>query len=239
MEATTAIKIAHLLPTTLIDYPSKVAALAYTAGCNFRCPFCHNSELVLPEKIQTMQLIPEKDVLYFLRERENFLDALSITGGEPTLHDDLPRFIKRVKQLGLLVKLDTNGSRPEVLKELFDNHLLDYVAMDVKGPATRYSELAGVQVDLDAIRRSIKLIMKNAPDYEFRTTVAPTITAKDIENTVELVEGAKRYFLQAFVVPEGKDLVDPTWNGKTGLSKTELEGVWKRIEENFPDGGVR
>jgi len=186
-----------------------------------------------------MQLIPENDILYFLRERGNFLDALSITGGEPTLHDDLPRFIKRVKQLGLLVKLDTNGSRPEVLKELFDNHLVDYVAMDVKGPATRYSELAGVHVDLDAIRRSIKLIMDRAPDYEFRTTVAPTITAKDIEDTVELVEGAKRYFLQAFVVPEGKDLVDPSWNGKTGLSKTELESVWKGIEESFPDGGVR
>ena len=232
-------KIAHLLPTTLIDYPNRVAALIYTSGCNFRCPFCHNSELVLPEKIQKMQLIPENDVLYFLRERGNFLDALSITGGEPTLHDDLPRFIKRVKQLGLLVKLDTNGSRPEVLKGLFDSHLLDYVAMDVKGPAARYSELAGAQVDLDAIRRSIELIMKNAPDYEFRTTVAPTITPTDIENTVELVNGAKRYFLQAFVVPEGKDLVDPSWNDKSALSKTELEGVWEKIKGSFPDGGVR
>ena len=116
-------KIAQLLPTTLIDYPGKVAALAYTAGCNFRCPFCHNSELVLPEKIQTMPLIPENDILYFLRERGNFLDALSITGGEPTLHDDLPRFIKRVKQLGLLVKLDTNGSRPEVLRAVSYTHL--------------------------------------------------------------------------------------------------------------------
>ncbi len=232
-------KIAQLLPTTLIDYPNKVAALIYTSGCNFRCPFCHNSELVLPEKMETMQLIPENDVLYFLRERGNFLDALSITGGEPTLHDDLPRFIKRVKQTGLLVKLDTNGSRPEVLEELFDNHLVDYVAMDVKGPAARYSELAGVRVDLDAIRRSIELIMKNAPDYEFRTTVAPTITPEDIEDTVELVNGAKRYFLQAFVVPVGKDLVDPTWNKKTALSKTELESVWEKIKGSFPDGGVR
>jgi len=232
-------KIAQLLPTTLIDYPGKVAALAYTVGCNFRCPFCHNSELVLPEKIQEIHLIPESDVLYFLRERGNFLDALSITGGEPTLHDDLPRFIKRVKQLGLLVKLDTNGSRPEVLKELFDNYLLDYVAMDVKGPANRYDDLAGVQVDLDAIRRSIKLITDCAADYELRTTVAPTITPEDIENTVKLVLGAKRYFLQAFVVPEGKNLVDPTWNGKTALSKTELEGVWERIKGNFSDGGVR
>ena len=232
-------KIAQILPTTLIDYPNRVAALIYTPLCDFRCPFCHNSELVLPEKIRKLQLIPENDILYFLREREKFLDALCITGGEPTLHDDLPRFIGRVKQLGLLVKLDTNGSRPEVLKELFDNHLLDYVAMDVKGPAKRYSGLAGVHVDLDAVRRSIKLIMDRAPDYEFRTTVAPTITVEDIEDTVELVQGAKRYFLQQFVAPTDKDLVDPAWNQKTALPKGELRAVWERIKGNFHNGGVR
>ncbi len=232
-------KIAQILPTTLIDYPNRVAALIYTPLCNFRCPFCHNSELVLPEKIRKLQLIPENDILYFLREREKFLDALCITGGEPTLQEDLSRFIKRVKQLGLLVKLDTNGSHPEVLKELFDNHLLDYVAMDVKGPANRYDELAGVHIDLDAVRRSIKLIIEQAPDYEFRTTVAPTITVEDIEATVELVEGAKRYFLQQFVVPTDKDLVDPSWNEKSALSKKELETVWERIKENFLAGGAR
>jgi len=232
-------KIAQILPTTLIDYPNRVAALIYTPLCNFRCPFCHNSELVLPEKIRKLQLIPEDDILYFLREREKFLDALCITGGEPTLQEDLPRFIERVKRIGLLIKLDTNGSRPEVLKELFDNHLLDYVAMDIKGPAKRYSELAGVHVDLDAVRHSIKLITDRAPDYEFRTTVAPTITTKGIEDTVELVQGAKRYFLQQFVVPTDKDLVDPTWNGKIALSKAELEAVWERIKGNFLDGGVR
>jgi|LZCG01.1.fsa_nt_gb pyruvate formate lyase activating enzyme len=232
-------KIAQILPTTLIDYPDKVSALAYTAGCNFRCPFCHNSELVLPEKIRKLQLIPEDDILYFLREREKFLDALCITGGEPTLHDDLPRFIERVKRLGLLVKLDTNGSHPEVLQDLLNAHLLDYVAMDVKGPPARYDELAGVRVNMGAIERSIKLIIKLAPDYEFRTTVAPTITPEDIEDTVELVQGAKRYFLQTFVVPEGKDLVDPVWSEKTALSEEELRAVWGRIEEDFEGGGVR
>ena len=232
-------KIAHLLPTTLIDYPNKVAALIYTAGCNFRCPFCHNSELVLPEKIATLDLVSEHDILYFLRERQGFLDALSITGGEPTLHPDLPDFIARVKQLGLLVKLDTNGSRPEVLEYLFNAQLLDYVAMDIKGPANRYAELAGVHVDLDAISQSIKLIIAHAPDYEFRTTVAPTITPEDIEDTVKLVQGAKRYFLQTFVVPEGKDLVDPVWHDKVALSKAELRAMWERIKGNFPDGGVR
>ena len=239
MALTTVMKIAQILPTTLIDYPNRVAALIYTPLCNFRCPFCHNSELVLPEKIRELQLIPENDILYFLREREKFLDALCITGGEPTLQEDLPRFIGRVKQLGLLVKLDTNGSHPEVLEELFDNHLLDYVAMDVKGPATRYDELAGGHVDLDAIRRSLRLIMDRAPDYEFRTTVAPTIATENIEDTVELVKGAKRYFLQKFIVPTDKDLVDPAWNKKTALSKAELEAVWERIRGNFTEGGVR
>jgi len=232
-------KIAQILPTTLIDYPGKVAALIYTPICNFRCPFCHNSELVLPERIRRLRLIPENDVLYFLQERERFLDALSITGGEPTLQEDLPRFIERAKRLGLLVKLDTNGSHPEVLEELLDAHLLDYIAMDLKGPAARYDEMAGVHVDMAAITRSIRLIIDRAPDYEFRTTTAPTITAKDIKEAVSLIAGAKRYFLQQFVVPTGKDLVDPAWNQKTALPERELRALWEGIKENFTEGGVR
>jgi len=231
--------IAYLLSTTLIDYPGKVAAVCFTTGCNFRCPFCHNSELVLPERIRKLRLIPENDVLYFLREREKFLDALCITGGEPTLQEDLPHFIERVKRIGLLVKLDTNGSHPEVLKELFDNHLLDYVAMDIKGPSWRYDELAGIHVDLEAIRRSIQIIIDRAPDYEFRTTTAPTITAKDIKEAVSLIAGAKRYFLQQFVIPTDKDLVDPAWNQKTALSEAELRALWERTKGNFTEGGVR
>jgi len=231
--------IAYLLSTTLIDYPGKVAALGFTTGCNFRCPFCHNCELVLPEKIETLKLIPENEILYFLRERRGFLDGLAITGGEPTVQPGLFRFIERVKGLGLLVKLDTNGSWPEVLEELLDAHLLDYIAMDLKGPAARYDEMAGVHVDMAAITRSIRLIIERAPDYEFRTTTAPTMTAKDIKEAVSLIAGAKRYFLQQFVVPTDKDLVDPAWNEKTALSKTELEVVWERIKGNFSDGGVR
>ena len=119
-------RIAHLLPTTLIDYPGKVAALIYTPSCNFRCPFCHNPELVLPERIALLNPIPEDRVLALLAERKGFLDALAITGGEPTLHHDLPRFIGEVKRLGYLVKLDTNGSHPDVLAELLERGLLDY-----------------------------------------------------------------------------------------------------------------
>lgn len=232
-------KITYLLPTTLIDYPDRVAAMVYTAGCNFRCPFCHNCELVLPEKIRELAFIPENDVIYFLKERQGFLDGLVITGGEPTLQPDLPRFIERVKRLGFLIKLDTNGSRPEVIEELLKARLLDYVAMDLKGSPARYDELAGICVDMAVIERSIRLITDRAPDYEFRTTVAPTMMAEEIEETVSLIAGAKRYTLQRFVIPEGKDLVDPTWNGKAALSETELRAVWKRIKGNFLYGGVR
>ncbi len=231
--------IAYLLPTTLIDYPGKVAAVCFTTGCNFRCPFCHNCELVLPERIKKLKLIPKNEVLYFLRERRGFLDGLVITGGEPTVQPDLFRFIEKVKGVGLLVKLDTNGSRPEVLEELFNARLLDYIAMDLKAPAARYDEMAGVHVDMAAITRSIRLIIEQAPDYEFRTTSAPTMTAKDIEEAVSLIAGAKRYFLQQFVVPTGKDLVDPAWNQKTALSEGELRALWERIKGNFTEGGVR
>jgi len=232
-------KIAQLLPTTLIEYPGKVAALIYTAGCNFRCPFCHNSELVLPDKVKALHCIPEDDVLYFLRERQGFLDALAITGGEPTLQPDLAEFLARVKGIGYLIKLDTNGSNPGVLARLFDEKLVDYVAMDVKGPEERYSELAGVHVDMNAIKETIRLIIDRAPDYEFRTTVAPTITADEVEETARLIQGAKRYFLQAFVVPEGKEIVDPSWSDLSALSKEELRAVWERIKDRFPEGGVR
>ena len=232
-------KIAQLLPTTLIEYPGKVAALIYTAGCNFRCPFCHNSELVLPDKVKALHCIPEDDVLYFLRERQGFLDALAITGGEPTLQPDLAEFLARVKGIGYLIKLDTNGSNPGVLARLFDEKLVDYVAMDVKGPEERYSELAGVNVDTDAIKETIRLIIDRAPDYEFRTTVAPTITADELEETARLIEGAKRYFLQAFVVPEGKEIVDPSWSGRTALTREKLRAIWAKIKGAFSEGGVR
>ncbi|MCD5416615.1 anaerobic ribonucleoside-triphosphate reductase activating protein [Candidatus Bipolaricaulota bacterium] len=232
-------KFAYLLPTTLTDYPGMIAALAYTAACNFRCPFCHNSELVLPKQSKRLNLLPEKEVLYFLRERQGFLDGLVITGGEPTLHHDLPEFIARVKRLGLLVKLDTNGSRPEMLDDLLRAHLIDYVAMDVKCSPARYDELTGVHVDMEAIERSIALIIARAPDYEFRTTVAPTMSEADIKGLVPLLSGAKRYFLQQFVVPSDKELVDPGWRDRAALSERELLAVWAKIEHAFPEGGVR
>jgi len=232
-------KIAALVPTTLIDYPQRVAALLYTAGCNFRCPFCHNSELVLPEEVSRQSLIQENEIVALLTDRQTFLDGLVITGGEPTLQSDLVPFIERVKRLGLLVKLDTNGTRPEILEALLEARLLDYVAMDLKGPATRYDELAGVPVEIDTINQAICLIIDRAPDYEFRTTVAPTLTADDLEQAAAWIAGAKRYVLQPFVLPEGKHLVEPSWETKAALSEGELRTVWERIKPRFGSGGVR
>ena len=232
-------KIANLQPTTLIDYPGKVAAVVFTLGCNFRCPFCHNSELVLPEKMHERALIPESEVIAFLAQRQGFLDGVVITGGEPTIQPDLAQFIECVKKLSLLVKLDTNGSRSEVLAALLETQSLDYVAMDLKGPKVRYDELAGVHVDLDAIERSIRLIIDLAPDYEFRTTVSPSMTAADIREAIALIAEAKRFTLQRFVLPQGKDLVDPTWGKEDALSEAQLHALWETIKDKFSDGGVR
>jgi len=232
-------RIAHILPTTLIDYPRKVAALIYTPSCNFRCPFCHNPELVVPERVALLNPIPEDRVLALLAERKGFLDALAITGGEPTLHHDLSRFIGEVKRLGYLVKLDTNGSHPEVLAGLFDAGLLDYVAMDVKAPPARYSEVVGVPIDPSVIEESIRVIVDRAPDYEFRTTVAPGLTEDDIRAIADWIEGAKRYTLQRFTVPEDKGLVDPAFTDRTALSAVELQAIWSDLSGSFRDGGVR
>ncbi len=222
--------------TTLIDYPGKVAATLFTVGCNFRCPFCHNPELVDPDRLAPA--LDEGEVLDRLRERAGFIDGVVISGGEPTIQTSFPTFVERVKRLGLLVKLDTNGSRPDVLGRLLAEHAVDYVAMDVKGPLDRYDRLTGVACDVGAIEESIALILRDAPDYEFRTTVAPTLGREEVLRIADRLSGARRYVLQVFRVPE-KGLVDPAWETKPGLSRGELDGLWGEIRSSFADGGVR
>jgi len=230
-------KIAQLLPVTLIEYPGKVSALIYTEGCNFRCPFCHNAELVLPCKYKS--LIPEKEVLQLLQERSGFLDALAITGGEPTLQPDLIEFLYKVKDLGLLVKLDSNGSRPGVLKLALHLKLVDYVAMDVKTTFDKYDSLIGAKCNCNNIKDSIDIIRDFALDYEFRTTVAPTITQDDLYEVAEYIKGSKRYYLQKFITYEDKDLIDPSWNDKRGLPRKKLDEVWGNVSKLFDIGGTR
>jgi pyruvate formate lyase activating enzyme len=230
---------ANLPVTTLIDYPGRVAATLFTIGCNFRCPFCHNPELVLPERSRESAVVTSDAVLASLVERCGFFDGVVITGGEPTTQSDLVPFARRVKELGYRVKLDTNGSRPDVLESLFDFNLVDYVAVDLKGPRPRYERFAGVVVDASRIERSIGLVRQRAPDYEFRTTVAPGLTAESLDVISRWIDGAKRYVLQPFCVPREKQLVDPTWASRRALSENQLREVWKRLRHRFDDGGVR
>ena len=205
-------KIAHFLGLSLIDYPGKVAAVIWTAGCNLRCPFCYNPELVLPEYVKRLKLLDPHDVLGELGQRAGFIEGLAVTGGEPTLQGDLEGFLREVKALGLAVKLDTNGTHPEVLERLLSAELLDYVALDVKAPFARYHELVGLPREAarkvaGAVRRSLELLAAGKIPFEIRTTAAPGLDAADIlQIKRQIPEGAK-YVIQRFTVPRGKGLV--------------------------------
>ena len=191
------LKLGGLQETSLLDYPGKICAIVWTVGCNFRCPFCYNLNMVYGNT----DTVPVDHVLSFLDKRKGKLEALSITGGEPLLHEDLDLFIREVKDRGFLVKLDTNGTFPLRLKQLLDEKLVDYVSMDVKAPFKKYDQLAGVKVDTSNIKKSIEMIMKQAADYEFKTTVIPGLLKKeDIKTIAAMINGAKRYYLQQFKV---------------------------------------
>jgi len=224
--------------TTLIDYPGVVAATLFTIGCNLRCPFCHNPELVDPERLTTAFDLPS--IVERLQERVGFLDGVVITGGEPTIHPGLAAFAALLKDLGYLVKLDTNGTCPDVVRLLLQKGQVDYIAMDVKAPLERYAEITGIDVDVGAIERSIARIVKTAPEHEFRTTVAPTLDREDLLRIAELLRdaGARRYFLQPFRVPE-TGLLDATWTERTALSVEEIESAWSEVRTWFGGGGVR
>ena len=187
--------IGGLLKFSLIDYPGKVAAVIFTQGCNYRCPFCHNPELVLPERFNPS--IPVDDVMAFLTQRRGQLQGIVITGGEPTLHADLKDFIRRIKALGFLVKLDTNGSRPDVLREILQEKCVDLVAMDIKSSLVGYCKASGVSADIEAVKASIALIKASGASYLFRTTVLKNIVSyEDVEEIKVLIGGTKNYKLQ-------------------------------------------
>lgn len=203
-----------------VDYPGYVVAAIFTVGCNMRCGYCHNPELVLPE--QYAEGIPEDLIFEFLETRRDKLDGVAISGGEPTMQADLPDFIRKCKAMGFRVKLDTNGTHPDMLRELIDEQLVDFIAMDIKGPLAKYSQIAARPVDLAAIQESIRLI-KTIP-HEFRTTiVAGQLAPNDFESIGELVDGADRYALQYFV-PSG-NLVSPQFMNKKPWSESDMTSV--------------
>lgn len=190
-------KLGGLQKSSLIDYPGKICAVIFTQGCNFRCPYCHNPELASKTGATTKAVAP---VLEFLNSRKNKLDAVVITGGEPTLQKDLPEFIKEIKKMGFLVKLDTNGTNPKMLQNLLDEKLIEYAAMDIKAPIGKYTDVIGAYVNINDILQSIEIIKNSCIDYEFRTTVVKSqLLPQDFEEIAAMIKGAKKYYLQKFV----------------------------------------
>lgn len=225
--------ILGLQKLTLLDYPGRTACTVFTGGCNFRCPFCHNAPLVIPGREQ--EPYTEEEVLSYLKKRAGLLDGVCVTGGEPTLQEDLEAFLRQVRALGYPVKLDTNGSRPEALRALIGQGLLDYVAMDVKSSPEEYARACGVPVDLEKVNESIDLLLSGCVDYEFRTTVVAGLhTPQIIEQTARRIAGAKRYFLQAFV--DSGDLITPGWHA---LSREEMEACAQAARKYVPTVGLR
>ncbi len=191
-------EFAGLQKISLVDYEGKVACTLFTAGCNFRCPFCHNADLVIYAK--NVNYIPFEEILDYLNKRKGMLDAVVITGGEPTLMPDLKEKLYEIKKLGYKIKLDTNGTNPDIVKELVDLELIDYVAMDIKNSYEGYPKTIGLEeIDEKPILESINYLLSGAVDYEFRTTLVREFhTDEDIKNIAKMIKGAKRYFLQEF-----------------------------------------
>ena len=220
---------------SLNDYPGKSAAVIFTLGCNFRCRYCHNPELVLPEKYGLE--IPIDEVYKFLESRVGKLDAVCITGGEPTEHLDLPEMIKKIKGMGFLVKLDTNGSRPGMLEKLIKEGNLDYIAMDIKAPLENYTKITAVPVDVEKLKKSIELIISSGLPHEFRTTVVKTLTSfDDLRKIAGSIKGADNYFIQRFV---SSKLNDPSLINEVSYTEEQLKFLAVEISTFVKHCGVR
>lgn len=243
MKISNGVKIGGLQKLTLIDYPGKIACTVFLAGCDFRCPWCHNPELVLPEEIEKSPKIPEKDFFDFLRTRKNLLEGVVICGGEPCINKDLPEFCQKIKKLGYSVKLDTNGSNPKMLRDLIDKKLIDYVAMDVKAPKEKYMEAIGLKKGssrylLKQVEESINILKKGKVDYEFRTTMIPKLLGReDIIKIVKWIGPAKRYCLQNF--RPGGNTVNPNFKQMKPCLDEYLLEIQKAVAPFFETCQVR
>ena len=228
--------IKGFIEASFVDWNGKICSVLFLSGCNFRCPFCHNVNLVLePEKLDAIPLEYLKEKL---KEQKEWIDGICITGGEPTINIDLVKLCSTLKNMGFLIKLDTNGTNPEILKELVDQKLVNYVAMDIKAPLNekKYSEATGVRIEknLNKINQSIELLKKSNIDYEFRTTVVPTLhTEDDIKKICLKLKGCKRFFLQKFDVSLGKTTIDPKYSSLT-MVEEEMEKFLESARKIIP-----
>lgn len=219
---------------TVLDYPGKVACTIFLSGCNFRCPFCHNALLVTK---QNEDEISAEAVISYLSKRKGLLDGVCITGGEPLLNEDIELLLSPIKQLGYSIKLDTNGSRPQMLKRLVEKGLVDYIAMDIKSCEADYPEVAGVKsLNFTDIAESIQYIIGCGVDYEFRTTVVNGLhTTESVTSAAKMIQGAKRYFLQAF--KDSGELIKE--EGFSAHSKKTMEEMLEKVRNYVPSAEIR
>lgn len=229
-------KVTGIQKLTLLDYPGVVACTVFTAGCNFRCPFCHNAMLVLPEQIDD-ECLTDDEVFGFLKKRRGVLDGVAVTGGEPLLHADMPEFLARVKELGYKIKLDTNGSNPELLSEIVKNKLVDRVAMDIKNAPEEYARTIGLKsFDIAPVERSKEMLLRVDIDYEFRTTVVKGIHTKEsLIGAAKWIKGAKEYYLQQF--KDSGNLILP--DGLSAYDEKQMHALADAVRDYVPTVEVR
>lgn len=225
--------IGHIQKLSLVDYPGKLSMIIWTQGCNFLCPYCHNPKLVRKE----LDGVKSEYIFDLLEKRSTFLEGVSISGGEPTLQEDIIEFIRKVNDLGFSVKLDTNGSKPQVVSDLLEEELLDYIAMDIKAPKDKYPALTGKKVKLDKIERSIELIKRSQVKHEFRTTVVPEyISEEDIKGIAKWVGEDENFYLQKY--QDDVKMIDE--NFLKSKCQNYTEGTLKNWSQNyFEEGRVR
>lgn len=218
---------------TLLDYPGVLSCIVFTAGCNFRCPFCHNGELVVDT--DDIELTKEEELFAYLKKRKNVLDGVVVSGGEPLIHKDIEDLIRKIKDLGYKVKLDTNGSNPDKLKDLIDKKLIDYVAMDIKMPLKKYETITKVKINTDLIKKSIDILMSSGIPHEFRTTIVKEFhTHSHIKEICKMIGKDELYYLQNY-----KDSDGVIEKGLHSFSEDELSDMIKDINKDYPRVSIR
>lgn len=227
-------RIAGFVKTSMVDYPGNIVSTIFLSGCNFRCPYCHNPDLVNKEQSH----FSEQEVFDHLKMRIGLIDGVCVSGGEPTIHSDLVDFLKRIKSLGLLVKLDTNGSNPEMLRKILDKKLVDYIAMDIKAAFDKYSEACGVPIDMEKISKSIAMIKSSNVEHEFRTTMVPKyVSQDDFEKVCRSLKGAHRFYIQQF--DNRNEMVDENLKKEKLYPPQKMDDFLRSAEPYFDICGLR
>lgn len=235
-------EIKGFINLSLVDWDGKLTSVIFLQNCNFRCPFCYNSTLVLhPERVET---IPFERVENYLKKQRGWIDGVCITGGEPTLHKDLPDLCSKLKEMGFLVKVDTNGTNPMMMKELMDKGVIDYIAVDIKAPLTveKYSRATGINAEnlLGKVKETVRILMGSKMDYAFRTTVVPTVhEEEDIKEICDRVKGCKKYVLQKFDVSLGKTTIDPDFGKLKPFTDEEMKTFLTIAQQILPNVKLR